>query len=230
MNRAAHVANRLCAAVPPLVIALTVEPSTLEAWLQGTESQAQARVRVGLLPLEAPSPEALGQRLEALGVPPTEELSGSLARLAADGASDELLALFGEAARERQAPREDTPPEDRARSHAERFLFARLESLPVTQGLFQLNASPGFHFGNRPAEVDLLARQLGIAIEIDGYFHFRDTESYRRDRRKDVALQLHGCRVLRFLEEDVVARLEEILDTVLKVIAHTRRDDTHGGD
>ena len=238
MSRAAHVANRLCAAVPPLVIALTVEPSTLEAWLHGPESQALARVREGLLQLEAPSPEVLGQRLGALGVPPTWELVGTLARLAADGASDELLALFGEAARE-QASRKDTPPEDRARSHAERFLLARLESLPATQGLFQLNASPGFRFGNREAEVDFLSRQLGIAIEIDGYFHFRDVESYRRDRRKDVALQLHGYHVLRFLEEDVVARLEEILDTISEVISHRRegtqgpaprRDGTHGGD
>jgi hypothetical protein len=189
MIRAAHVANRLCAAVPLLVIALTVEPSTLETWLRGTESQALARVREGLLPLEAPS--------------------------------------------------RDTPHEGRARSHAERFLFTQLEALPATRGLFQLNASPGFLFGNRPAEVDLLSRRLGIAIEIDGYFHFRDAESYRRDRRKDAALQRHGYRVLRFLEEDVVARLEEILDTISEVISHRqegsqgpapRRDDTHGGD
>jgi hypothetical protein len=223
MARAARVAARLCAAIPSLIIALTTDRPALDAYLHGGESQALAMVREGLIELAAPSPETLGRKLEALGVKPSETLSGSLARLAADGVPEEVLELFGEAVREhqQQALPEDEP-RDRARSAEERFLHAFLESLPATQGLFELNASPGFHLAGRQVEVDLLARKLSIAIEIDGYYHFLNPEAYRRDRRKDLALQRHGYLVLRFLAQDVVARLEEILDTISEVISHRR--------
>jgi very-short-patch-repair endonuclease len=111
---------------------------------------------------------------------------------------------------------------DRARSAAERFLRLLLEELPDTQGLFELNERAEFRINNRPVEVDFLSRSLGIAIEIDGYYHFRDMEAYRRDRRKDVALQRHGYLVLRFLAEDVVKRFREIRDTLQEVVAQRR--------
>ncbi len=107
---------------------------------------------------------------------------------------------------------------DVARSAAERFLFELLSELPETRGLFALNADPGFRFGNRQAEVDLLADGTKLAIEIDGFHHFKDPECFRRDRRKDVALQRHGYLVMRFLADDVVSRLEEILKAVLEVV------------
>jgi very-short-patch-repair endonuclease len=47
-------------------------------------------------------------------------------------------------------------------------------------------------------------------------------EAYRRDRRKDLALQRHGYLVLRFLAEDVVARFQEIRDTLQEVVAQRR--------
>jgi very-short-patch-repair endonuclease len=70
------------------------------------------------------------------------------------------------------------------------------------------------------AEVDLVSRKLRLAIEIDGYYHFQDLDDYRRDRRKDLELQRRGYLVLRFLAADVVARLEEILDTILNAVAY----------
>ena len=54
--------------------------------------------------------------------------------------------------------------DDAARSAAERFLYEFLELLPATAGLFELNADVGFRFGPRAAEVDLLARDLRIAV------------------------------------------------------------------
>lgn len=119
-------------------------------------------------------------------------------------------------------PAETEEPADRARSAAERFLHARLESLPDLAGLFTLNLKAGFPFGPREAEIDLGARQLGLAIEIDGHHHFQDLEAYRRDRRKDLELQKHGYLVLRFHAEDVVARLEEILETIRTTVAYRR--------
>jgi hypothetical protein len=220
--RTARVAAKLCAALPSLVIALTVERPPLDAYLQGASSQAVAMVREGLVELTAPSPEALARKLEALGVQPSEAFSHSVKRLAADGVPDEVLTLFAEAVREHQRASQAEEPQDRARSKEERFLYAFLEAHPATQGLFELNASPGFLLSGRQVEVDLLARRLRIAVEIDGYYHFQGPEAYRRDRRKDLALQRNGFLVLRFLAEDVVARLEEILDTISEVISRRR--------
>jgi hypothetical protein len=133
-----------------------------------------------------------------------------------------VLSLFGEVVREHQRAPGPTAPEDRARSAEERFLHAFLDAHPSTHGLFELNASPGFRLAGREVEVDLLARRCSLAVEIDGYYHFQEPEAYRRDRRKDAALQRHGYLVLRFLAQDVVARLEEILDTISEVISHRR--------
>jgi very-short-patch-repair endonuclease len=52
-----------------------------------------------------------------------------------------------------------------------------------------------------------------------------DTEAYRRDRRKDAALQEHGYFVLRFLAEDVGKRLDEVLDTILRSLVHREEVD-----
>lgn len=113
---------------------------------------------------------------------------------------------------------------DRARSAVERFLFALLQSIPETAGLFRLNAGTGFRFGpTREMEVDLLAESLQLAVEIDGYHHFRGPDDYRRDRRKDVELQRHGYFVLRVLADDVVGRLEDVLDAILAEVADRRR-------
>lgn len=222
LARAARVASKLCASLPSLVIALTADRATLDTYLHGSGSQSLAMVREGLIELAAPSPETLGVKLEALGVQRSEELSRPLARLAAEGVSDEVLALFGEVVREHQRTPQPEAPEDRARSTEERFLSAFLDSHPSTHGLFELNASPGFRLAGREVEVDLLSRRFSLAVEIDGYRHFQDAEAYRRDRRKDAALQRHGYLVLRFLAQDVVARLEEILDTISEVISHRR--------
>ena len=43
---------------------------------------------------------------------------------------------------------------------------------------------------------------------------------YRRDRRKDALLQEHGYFVLRFVAEDVGAKLDMVLDAALRALAH----------
>jgi Protein of unknown function (DUF559) len=127
-----------------------------------------------------------------------------------------------------QSSRESFNNDDDARSAAERFLFERLESDARTAGLFELNASLDFYFGtNRWIEVDLAARSLKLAIEVDGYHHFTDREAFRRDRRKDVELQKHGYLVMRVLAEDVVDRLEEVMDTILAAVAFRRAAEIH---
>ena len=51
---------------------------------------------------------------------------------------------------------------------------------------------------------------------IDGSGHFGNLDDCRRDRRKDALLQEQGYFVLRFLAEDVVERLNEVLNTICR--------------
>lgn len=60
--------------------------------------------------------------------------------------------------------------------------------------------------------------------DVDGAQHLSDAQSYRRDRRKDALLQEHGYFVLRFLAEDLGKRLDDVLDTILRTVAHRRRE------
>jgi hypothetical protein len=108
---------------------------------------------------------------------------------------------------------------------AQRFLFEFLESLPETTGRFTLNASLDFSFGPRPMEVDLLCRGPRIAVEIDGYFHFLDAASYRRDRAKDWELQRRGYLVLRFPADDMISQLETIRDRIVSAVTSAPTGD-----
>ena len=71
-------------------------------------------------------------------------------------------------------------------------------------------------------EVDLAAPGLALAVEIDGYYHFQNADAYRRDRRKDFELQKQGFLVVRVLADDVVRRLEDVLDQILAAVASRR--------
>lgn len=103
-------------------------------------------------------------------------------------------------------------------SRQEQILYEHLQRIDETHDLFVPNADPGFKFGNRAAEIDLLCEKLRIAVEIDGYHHFREPDRYRRDRRKDYLMQKHGYLVLRFLAEDVDTEIEPILSRILQAV------------
>jgi very-short-patch-repair endonuclease len=216
----------LVAAIPTLAAAIAAPASLVNTLLQLTpQSQWRALVREGTILVGGLDESALRQHLTKVGVDATR-LEASLQRLATEGVSEELAASFADAARHLQQ-RETPEKEDRARSAAERFLWERLESLPETTGLFALNQPLAFRHGHIAAEADLLAADLKLVIELDGsYFHLHDPDAYRRDRRKDWQLQRHGYLVLRFLADDVVERLEEILNTILAAIEF-RRQHSH---
>jgi len=113
---------------------------------------------------------------------------------------------------------------ENCRSAVEAFLFRRLETLPATAGLFQLNASLPIPFGEkRSMEVDLLCESARLVLEVDGSQHLGDATAYRRDRAKDQLLQEQGWFVLRFLAEDVLQKLDRVLDTLLRLIARQKR-------
>jgi len=109
-----------------------------------------------------------------------------------------------------------------ARSAAEATLFEALEATPATTGRFRLNESLSVRFGPSAAEVDLLSRGDGIAIEIDGPHHFADLDRYRRDREKDLLLQTQGLVVVRVLAEDVMRDVRGAVAVVCRALAYRR--------
>jgi very-short-patch-repair endonuclease len=149
------------------------------------------------------------------------DYAASVSRLVRDGVDAPLADLFVHAARK-------VSPEnagiDRARSASEAFLYRRLETLASTTGRFQLNIQLPIPFDNAGRmEVDFLCEAARVAIELDGGQHLADADAYRRDRRKDAALQANGYFVLRFLCEDLGRRLDDVLDTILRALAHREK-------
>jgi very-short-patch-repair endonuclease len=76
-------------------------------------------------------------------------------------------------------------------------------------------------------EVDLLCAEARVVVELDGPQHLDNVEAYRRDRRKDIMLQENGYRILRFLAEDVGKRLDDVLDAILRALAHQGKSASH---
>lgn len=147
-----------------------------------------------------------------------ETYAESIRRLCREGVTAEEIDLFVFAAEQLAAQNGGT--EGTARSATEAFLFKHLDSLPKTRGMFKLNARLDVPFGPNPyTEVDLLSKERHLAIEIDGPHHFENRDAYRRDRRKDVLLQENGYFVLRFLAEDVIGCLNEVMDVIARRIA-----------
>ncbi|MCU0871808.1 MAG: DEAD/DEAH box helicase family protein [Pirellulaceae bacterium] len=148
------------------------------------------------------------------------DYAASVRRLVRDGVDKPLANLFVHAACTVLPESEGTA---RARSASEAFLYRRLETLSETAGRFRLNVELPIPFdGWGHMEVDLLAADARIAVELDGGQHLADAEAYRRDRRKDVLLQENGYFVLRFLAQDVGQHLDAVLDTILRTLSHRR--------
>ena len=151
------------------------------------------------------------------------DYAASVRRLVRDGVDVPLANLFMHAARPFSPEGEGAA---RARSASEALLYRRLQTLELTAGRFRLNARLPIPFdAEGQMEVDLLCERAHLAIEVDGGQHLADAEAYRRDRRKDAALQEHGYSVLRFLAEDLGKRLDEVLDTILRMVARRERSD-----
>jgi hypothetical protein len=203
--------------VPSVPIAVAVPSMAWPEYLAAAaDSRAKALLREGELTVPVLDAATVEQSLIKAGA----GLSAA-AVLAPNGADTALVESAVALVRVTAVAPQSEAEDNRARSTAEQFLFEFLESLPDTAGRFELNATLDFRFGPRFAEVDLLCREPPIALEIDGYFHFRDAAGYRRDREKDWELQRRGYLVLRFLAEDLIPQLEVIRDRILDAMSRT---------
>lgn len=211
---AADEATGWAVRVPDLPLAVTVPTGVWAEYLEtAPDGRVKAILREGDVMIAGEDVGEAERLLGAMGV------SGAVRAALSAGGTDEALATAAAEVRRATATTPDSEEaDDRARSAAEAILFRMLESLPETAGRFELNGELDFRFGPRTAEVDLLCRELRLAVEIDGYYHFGEPTAYRRDRTKDWELQRRGFVVLRFLAADVLPRYEEVRDRILDAV------------
>jgi hypothetical protein len=216
LEEGARLLTSLAIAQPRVAILLLVEPERFDAYVAMTPvSRAKDLLCESVVTLgssctviSAPNPARSIEFRESSGpepVPCGAENAGLASETGNPGLDDDI-----------------------ARSAAERMLFDSLESLPETTGLFELNGALDFCFGSsRRIEIDLVARSVKLAVEIDGYHHFQDLDAYRRDRRKDLELQKHGYLVTRVLADDVIERLESVMGTIRALVTFCRERASH---
>jgi very-short-patch-repair endonuclease len=131
---------------------------------------------------------------------------------------------------EAKARPSDSAADARARSAAERLVHQALQANSYTRDHFELNGTMDVFFGTKRLEVDLLDRECAIALEIDGYFHFRNADAYRRDRSKDLLMQQNGYLVIRTLAEDAVEGLDELVARIVNLVLERRHAATDRHD
>ncbi|EDX85540.1 hypothetical protein S7335_3241 [Synechococcus sp. PCC 7335] len=213
--------TRLVESVPAIPVGLLFSLSQSDELIeQLPESREKAVVRGGMVKLTTPKEEELRQWLGEHGLHQEDKIQPILHAARQYGATKEILIAAVGLAKTVSQNEPANSSGDIYRSHPERLLFQYLEARPATAGQFQVNAQVDITFGNRAMEVDFLADKAKVVIELDGsYHHLRSLDSYRRDRRKDFALQQEGFWVLRFLSEDVITHLEDILNAIDQALA-----------
>ncbi len=228
LETAADILSHLAERIPTCPVAWAVPEAAWAKYLsEARESHQKAICRESVSRIRSLDGAEIRRTVEAAKIAKPQRLRGAMARLARDGASSELIASYVRAAKLNihKTP-ENKQQVEKARSQAEAFLRDRLESLSETAGIFKLNEKLAIRFRTRKTmEVDLVSRRHRLAIEIDGYYHFRDPENYRRDREKDYVLQQNGFFVLRFLADEVVEHLEEILRRICDTLARRQAEN-----
>jgi very-short-patch-repair endonuclease len=207
---AVRAAEPLVASVPALAVGVVASESEFAAAVATGTTRAQALAREGYVAVRGVTAGGLVKKLADLGLPAPPP--DTLTRLTADGLSDAAAEAFVRTARTVNELGD-------ARSAAEQFLFEQLNAIPATAGLFRLNRPLPFRHGPRPGEADLLAESLNLVVEVDGAYYHLTPDQYRSDREKDRLYQSHGYFVLRFLAEDVVPALDDIVSAVLDAVA-----------
>jgi len=122
------------------------------------ESRAKATCRETVVRIDSSGEDEILRVLGSLNIPDLESLEGSIKRIVNDGADHSLIKSFIDAVKKRDAAASgEVAASELARSAADAFLYERLESMPETGGLFELNRQIDILFGNRMMEVDLVS-------------------------------------------------------------------------
>jgi very-short-patch-repair endonuclease len=224
LSEACAALIRIAEAVPKLEIALSMSTAYFAAWRKNAPERTLALLRQGRIEVGPGAPSSPA----GLRAPPAQQLSDE-SSATSRSELEEAPPLDARTPRRATATATNGGPSsleydgsEFARSRAELHLFRHLEGRTRTRGLFALNVLvPDRTLGKR-IEVDLFCEALHIALEIDGYHHFRDSVAYRRDRNKDVVLQELGYLVVRVLASDVDEELDYVVAVIDQVVERAR--------
>lgn len=192
---------------PSLDVGVVIPRAALQQLRAGPDARWKALLREGFVDVATSPPMTPTVQLN-------ERAARERTRLIVGGAPSSVVEAFDCAAGVDTV----STPEGVARSRYEALLFGVLDHHAETAGQFELNGKLGFKFGKRAVEVDLLNRRLGIAVEVDGFFHFSGPQASRRDRRKDLLLQQHEYIVVRVDTDQLVADLSAVVGTILETV------------
>ncbi len=144
-----------------------------------------------------------------------ERYSESVRRLSRDGVDIALADLFLRATFASNHIEAQAGEVLNAKTAAQKFLHARLESLQNFKGQFALSSRLPIRCGSNPwIEADFYSAKLKLAVMLDNAESLADIEAYRLKRREDLLLQKGGIMVLRWLADDVTARIGDLLDAI----------------
>lgn len=72
--------------------------------------------------------------------------------------------------------------------------------------------------GDPQLRVDVAFPQLKIAVEADGKKWHSDPDSVQKDRNRDSKLAAQGWMVLRFKEEEIGERMQDVIRVIAKAV------------
>lgn len=76
--------------------------------------------------------------------------------------------------------------------------------------------------------IDIAFPDALLAIEIDGWTHHgRFKKDFQRDRTRQNALTLHGWRILRFFNKEIMDELPLVLAQIAQALEQPRLDQRH---
>ena len=104
---------------------------------------------------------------------------------------------------------------------AERRLWYHLRSRRFSGFKFRRQHPVGQYFA------DFACPKHRLIVELDGGQHVRDCE---RDARRDRELEKHGYRVLRFWDNDVLARTQDVLAAIHDVLSSSPQPSPQRGE
>jgi very-short-patch-repair endonuclease len=101
------------------------------------------------------------------------------------------------------------------RTEAEHRLWQHLRARRLNGLKFRRQHPVGDYF------IDFYCAELGLAIEIDGSQHLDETG---KDAARTRGLEWRGLRVLRFWNDDVLARTDDVLAAILDAVERRRSE------
>ena len=109
----------------------------------------------------------------------------------------------------------------RTQTDAERKLWSRLRDRQVGNYKFRRQHPIG------PFVTDFCCMEIGLIIELDGSQHMQQVQA---DQRRSRYLEKRGYRVLRFWDNAVLAKIDGVMEQIVRVLNSPHPNPIPGGE